>query len=145
MRTEPEYSGIIIRLTEFGLLKKNQFFTLQELFEKIEASQEERNFIKSRLVTFKGSMETQSDLIGYVSSPEGIANDNFDNHIYSLLPNAIYSYHDFLELKEARERAESASQQSVLAIRLAIYAIIISIIIGIGELMMNFISIIFKD
>lgn len=57
-----------------------------------------------------------------------------DDWIYTILPNAIVQYVDYLEIVEARKMASDANRNANMALMVTVYAVIISIILGLAQI-----------
>jgi hypothetical protein len=131
-----EEKNLVIRITKFGLNK--QKFTLNELYENLNTNQDDQTFIDVNLVRKRySSSDSPNHIIGYAGSISGSQSDVSTNHYFSLLPNALYNYVDYLEIKVARTHAEEANKKSNIAIGVSIAALIASVVLGIIQILVS--------
>ncbi|MFZ1806901.1 MAG: hypothetical protein WAU36_06765 [Cyclobacteriaceae bacterium] len=143
-----EEQNLILRVTKYALNKKQ--FLLGEMKEELDLSVEDYSFVISTMTKHEQGSDSPnhilaiSDFVWFDHPTIDVSRVDTNKSKYSLLPNAFYNYVDYLEIKEARKHADEAKKQSMLAIQLTIFAIIISIVIGIGDLLLNALNIIFN-
>ncbi len=132
--------NLIFRVTEYGM--NRQAFTLVEMKNDLDLKLAEYRYIRNRLCSYSGSTgDNPNHILGFVhpALDEDLkGHPEYDS--YSLLPTAIYNYIDYLELQDARKFAIDANKQSMLALRLTIFAIIISILFGLMGMFMQFLD-----
>jgi len=141
-----EEQNLILRVTEYALQKKQ--FLLSEMKQELNLSVEDYGFVTATMTKHEQGSDNPNHILAI---SDFIWDDrpltprvDTNKSKYSLLPNAFYNYVDYLEIKEARKHADEAKKQSMLAIQLTIFAIIISVIIGLGDLFLTAIGMIYK-
>ncbi|MEP2669485.1 MAG: hypothetical protein ABJH04_10845 [Cyclobacteriaceae bacterium] len=149
-----EEQNLILRITKYAVERK--FFTLQELYKDLKLGEgdpdnKEYNFLRSTLTCEQRSTQNPNHILVYygkipttVRTPDAITTFENDKRYYTLLPQAFYNYVDYLEIKEAKMHANEAKKQSMLAIQLTVFAILTSILIGLGDLFLTVLSMIYK-
>lgn len=131
-----EENNLVIRITKFGL--KNQKFTWNELCSTLNLTHDEKVFVEINLIRRRLSdTDSPNHLIGFSGYTSANGGENLDSWYFSLLPNALFSYVDYLEIKQARIHAEQANKKSDIAIRISIAALIASIVLGIIQIFVS--------
>jgi hypothetical protein len=133
--------NLIIRVTEYAI--EHDSFELSQLIKDLELGQDDARFLMGSLVS-KSTIADNPNHILVVGNPDILRtvkeNESGGKHYselrkpYRLLPTAFYNYVDYLEIKEARKQAVEAKQQASLAIQLTVYAIVISVLLGAGQI-----------
>jgi hypothetical protein len=145
-----EESSLILRITEYALNRKT--FSLLQLKEDLLLNNEDFQFISRTLTSKSMISDNPNQILVLVKRTEENIKRNAkynseivrDDDFFSLLPTAFYNYVDYLEIKEARKHADEAKRQASLALNLTIYAIIISILFGMGQLLFQVIEMYYK-
>lgn len=125
-----DQQNLIFRVIEYGLQK--DVFTLNNLKEDLKLDELTFQFVFNNLFTVNDQQST-NHLIASVYSITPLK--NYPPHGYyslqaRLLPNAIFQYIDYLEIKAARQAAIESR-------KLAWIAIWFSSIIGLGSLIVG--------
>lgn len=144
-----EESNLILRVTEYAI--KHNSFELDQLISDLKLEKGDSDFIKNSLVS-KSSIADNPNHILVVGDTDIIQTEtrnetggvNYSElrKPYRLLPTAFYNYVDYLEIKEARRQASEAKRQASLAIQLTLFAIIISLVIGLGQVFLQVVELI---
>ena len=123
---EIEKKNLVFRIIEYGL--KHPKFTVNALQKDLDLNKFEFLFLKNNLFSIGGNQNpnhiiaTERDY--FKESQKHIANplDRIDLNDYDcrLLPTAIFSYVDWLEIKEARKSATTSKFLAILAIAISI-------------------------
>ena len=146
-----EERNLIIRITEYAI--EHNSFELTQLIADLNLGQEDSEFIKNSLVSKSYTADnpnhilvvSNNDILRTVKENEtGGKNYSELRKPYRLLPTAFYNYVDYLEIKEARKQADEAKKQASLALQLTVFAIVISVLLGLGQLFFQLVEMIFK-
>ncbi len=127
---------LVYRIIDFGLnIAKDNVIVKQELITRLQISDLEQNFIKQVLEVNDQAHEpiNQNHIMIRVNTG-GSSNDR--DWQYRILPTALNSYHEYIELKEARRNAVDARKYSICAVILAalsLLAAFIQVIQGLYE------------
>jgi hypothetical protein len=134
---------LIIRVTEYGLT--HQRFALIDIKNDLKLNNAEFDYVLHTLTqlskTFTDSPNhilVGADLVQHKIS----SNVDWKRSTYSLLPNAFYNYVDYLEIKEARKQSIEAKNQSNMALQVAVYSLLASILLGLFSVFLSVIQII---
>lgn len=76
-------------------------------------------------------MITRNHLLAFANRPLTNRNADFREDEYQLVPTALFSYVDYLEIKEARRHATEAKVQASRAFKIAVWSLIVSSILGV--------------
>jgi hypothetical protein len=134
-----EEKNLIILICKYG--KKNKAFKIEDFYSTITGlTDSDKRFIENMLIYWGGSPDP-NHIVSFaskppthlVTSPPQRAEYLKQKHL-RLLPNALFSYIDHLEIVEARKAAETAKQQSRTAIIISVLALIVSTVLGIIEI-----------
>lgn len=137
-------SNLILRITEYAI--KHNSFDLAQLITDLQLGQDDSEFIKNSLVSKSTIADNPNHIlvvgnadITLTEKENATEGTNYSElrKPYRLLPTAFYNYVDYLEIKEARRQASEAKQQANLAIQLTLFAIIISVVIGLGQIFLQ--------
>jgi hypothetical protein len=122
-------NNLIVRVTEYGL--KCQRFKLTDLKRDLNLSVEDFNFVRDTLTQLNQKYTDNPNhiLVGAELDYFNTTTVNVEKSTYSLLPTAFYNYVDYLEIKQARIQANEAKKQSMIAIRISVAAIIVTVVI----------------
>jgi hypothetical protein len=134
-----ESENLILKITEYALNRKR--FTLNELVEDLSLDKEDTSFVANSLLAHNTDTNNPNHLL--TISKQEIVNQS-TVYYYSLVPTAFYNYVDYLEIKEARKHADEAKKQSMLALQITVYSILIAVILGLAQLLFSVIELLFK-
>lgn len=153
-----EPSNIILRITEYGIEHKS--FTIIKMVEDLAIPASDLSFLDT-LTSKEPKSDNPQHIIVFVHtnlknaerhkkallSPN--VNPNYvyqgkDDDYYAILPTAFYNFVDYIEIKEARKHAIEAKRQSTLALTLTQYALIISILFGLMEMLFKVFEVFIK-
>lgn len=146
-----EETNLILRVTDYAI--RNNSFPLTQLFSDLELDKNDKDFIENILISKSSRTTDNPNQILVVcgkamaqakrnETDELVVSDSMN--LYRLLPNAFYNYVDYLEIKEARKQADEAKRQANTALKLTIFAIIISILLGLGQIYFQIVQMIFR-
>lgn len=146
-----EERNLIIRVTEYAI--EHNSFELAQLIADLKLGQGDSDFLKNSLVSKSYTADNPNHIL--VVSNIDIQQTEKENDTggkdyselrkpYRLLPTAFYNYVDYLEIKEARKQANEAKKQASLALQLTVSAIIISVLLGLGQIFFQIVEMIFK-
>lgn len=136
-------NNIVLQLCKFGITKP--YFKIDDLYKTYpNLSKGEKNYIENVLLDSGGTPDPNhimsftdgSNHSQYIWNTEHRANVLAKNHI-RLLPSAIFSYIDHLEIVEARKAAKVAKEQSTMAIKISIWSLVAAILFGIIEIILT--------
>jgi hypothetical protein len=138
---------LTLKITEYGLT--NQSFSISKLKHDLQLSDHEADFVLSALCSESQSTNNPNHILCVYERTKtrsstnegGGINLHLPYNLYTLTPTAFYNYVDYLEIKEARKVANEAKQQSILALQITVYSIIIATLFGIGGLFFTIIQI----
>lgn len=142
-----EERNLIIRVTEYAI--EHDSFELSQLIKDLELGPDDSRYLMASLVSKSTTADNPNhilvvgnpDILGTVKENEtGGKSYSELRKPYRLLPTAFYNYVDYLEIKEARKQANEAKKQASLALELTVFAIIISVVIGLGQLIFQIIE-----
>jgi hypothetical protein len=128
---------LVYRVIKFGL--EHQTFTLHEIYDVLNIRHTGDRHILATLYTKYSNEENPNHIIACIS-PKFVDMKDMtaaENHQYTLLPNAVFQYNDYLEIKAAREAAQEARVAANKANNLAIYAIIITVVVSLVGLIID--------
>lgn len=135
-------NSLILRVIEYG--KDKDGFLIGDMFENLKLNDSDKKFIEYKLCDFGGSDSNPNHILGFNSNANlsqnfGAQREHFitQNEV-RILPNALFSYIDHLEIIEARKAAKSARTLSWIAIIISLLTGIGSLIIGYFQLLMAF-------
>ena len=142
-----EERNLIIRVTEYAI--DHNSFELAQLIADLKLGQDDSHFLMNSLVSKSTTADNPNHIL-VVGDPDILKTFKEDENIgisyselrkpYRLLPTAFYNYVDYLEIKEARKQANEAKKQASLALELTVFAIVISVIIGLGQIIFQVIE-----
>ncbi len=97
----------------------------------LNLSVEDFNFVRDTLTQLNQKYTDNPNhiLVGAELDYFNTTTVNVEKSTYSLLPTAFYNYVDYLEIKQARIQANEAKKQSMIAIRISVAAIIVTVVI----------------
>ena len=143
--------NLILRITKYAI--KHKSFELDQLITDLKLGQDDSDFVKNSLVSKSSTADNpnhilvvgNTDILGTVKeNSTGGRNYSQSRKSYRLLPTAYYNYVDYLEIKEARKQANEAKKQASLAVQLTVWAIIISVLLGLGQIYFQIVEMMFK-
>lgn len=125
---KPEnHPHLIYRIIKYGI-EKGQF-TLRQLYSDLKITPEERAYTNFT-INPGGSTDNPNHIIIFLSR-EG---NGLEDYTCAILPTAVMSYTDYLEIQEARKNSEFAKRQSFWALTISIIALVVSGLIGIVQI-----------
>ena len=153
-----EHSNIILRITEYGI--KHKSFTMTKIIEELAIPTSDLSFLDT-LTSKEPKSDNPQHVLVFVHANlknaerhekallNPYANSNCvyqgkDDDYYAILPTAFYNFVGYIEIKEARKHADEAKRQSTLALSLTQYALIISILFGLMEMLFKVSEILHK-
>ena len=127
---------LIFRVIEYGL--KKEYFTFSQLSRELNLPHNDKIYLWQSLTCWE-SYSTQNPnhiLVAIQRKPTEGGNREISakDYQYTLLPSAIVSYNEYLEIIEARKNSEIAKIQARKAHNISLLAIGISIIIGVVQI-----------
>ena len=124
------YNHLIFRIVEYGL--RQEYFTINQLAKdlNLRGDSNEVKYLTNTLVSRSNASDNINHLIVRVRIVQG---EKEDDWIYTLLPNAIIQYVDYLEITEARKMANDANRNSAAALSIAVVSILIGIVFGLWQ------------
>lgn len=146
-----EESNLILKVTEYAI--KHNSFELAQLIADLKLEQTDSDFVKNSLVSKSSGADNPNHILvvdntdimrTVVENDTGGKNYSELRKSYRLLPTAFYNYVDYLEIKEARRQANEAKTQASLALQLTTFTLIISIVLGLGQIFFQIVEMIFK-
>jgi len=135
-----EKQNLIYRIIEYGI--HNEIIVKQKLIEALQISDIDEQYIENVLqVIFPEDVNPNHIMVRVSDSAAPTAPRTWQ---FRILPNAIFQYNDYLEIKAAREsaefarnQAERANAQATKAQRTAMIAIYISAILGVVQILLQ--------
>jgi hypothetical protein len=131
---------LIFRVVEYGM--KKEYFTIRELVADLELSKDDEHYVNNVIKANGNTSDNINHLIVFVKRGENY--EDAYSYTYTLLPNAIVQYIDYLEIVEARKMAEEARKQSINAMNLAtqsnkiaLFALVASIFLGVVQIIIE--------
>lgn len=123
--------NLIIRIIEYGLEK--DVFTLNSLKEDLNLDEPTLKFIFNNLFAIN-DQQSANHLIALVQSIPANLKYQFSKSLNSLqvrlLPNAIFQYSDYLEIKAARQAAKESKKLAWIAIWISLFIGLASLVVG---------------
>jgi len=132
--------NLILKITKYAINRNS--FPLDQLITDLDLEKHDVEFVISNLVSKSNNSSNPNHLLvvdsGIIATEVGnsTGGKNFSElrKSYRLLPTAFYNYVDYLEIKEARKQANEAKKQATLALQMTVYAIAISILLGVSQM-----------
>jgi hypothetical protein len=136
-------SNLIYKIVKYGVYKEQ--FTVKDLSNDLNLSQLEQSFVVNFLLCINSNSASNYIMCTLSNYPENHRYDNFyrDSLITSpcrLLPDYLFKYVDYLEIKEARENSIKAHRQALKANRNSIIAIVITVLIGLVQCVLAYLQ-----
>lgn len=121
---------LLIRIASFAFLEQNTF-TKKDLIDSICPDQSEDQIEKQILNKFfENALNSNSGHNPDLETPFFVFRMDHnlsDRILYSIKRDVIFSYIDYLELKEARKSSKSAKRWAIFAILLNVIAIFVQV------------------
>lgn len=115
-----KHEQLVFKVIEYGM--KRQYFTFSQLVRDLNLPENDKTYLWQSLTCSKG-FETQNPnhiLITIQHGHEQVRKLSAKDYLYTVLPTAIVSYVDYLEIVEARKNSRQAFVISLLAIGISI-------------------------
>jgi hypothetical protein len=116
---------LVHRIIEYGI-NKEEIIVKQKLLEALQLSDIDEQYLNTVLLTNETFNINPNHIMVRVSDSSSA---NHRDWQYRILPTAINSYYEYMELQEARKNATDAKTYSILAIIIST----ISLILGFAQ------------
>ena len=113
-----KHNLLVFRIIEYGLNK--QYFSFNELKEHLKMSENDETYCWQSLIVQNTAGTQGPNHLMIVVKKDDLNSVDRKDWIFSLLPSAIVSYVDYLEIVEARRNSKWAFILSLLAILISI-------------------------
>jgi hypothetical protein len=123
-----EEKELVMRIIKY--VKTHHRATLTQIKEALELDQTDYNFMAMVLVKRINQRDNPNHILAFANRPDSNNGEDYREDEYQLVPTAVFSYVDYLEIKEARAQAAEAKNLSLLAIQIAVWSLILSSFIG---------------
>jgi hypothetical protein len=119
---------LIYRIIRYGL--NNESFTLTKLFKDLNLTEQEQEFVRYHFLKDSHN-EKPNHIIAYHEPFSMEGSISLSKKLISVLPNAVFQFNDYLEIKAAREAAKESKRLAWVAIGLSLVVGIIQIAVSI--------------
>lgn len=133
---------LVFRVIKYGM--NHQYFTLTQMFEEMKLGLLDKKFITDTLISRSPSHSENINHLLIITQNEVLVETKIEDYSFTLLPNAIIQYTDYLEIVEARENAKDAKQQSLIALQFSAASLIVAILLGLFQCFLTFMDILMK-
>ena len=127
-KTPEEEKQLILRIIKY--VRIHHRVTLQQIIDELKLDPTDQEFLVSTLSRKQGQGDNPNHVVAFVSRPNSNNYNLPKENEYQLLPTALFSYIDYLEIVEARKAAGDARKLSLTAIEIAVWSLVLSTLVG---------------
>jgi hypothetical protein len=123
---------LILRITKYAANQHREFY-YTDMKDALQLDDDDDGYILTNLTAFNSSTENPNHILQIyevITGKSGTAMSNRLASTYTLLPQALYNYVDYLEIVEARKAANEAKVLSLLSLRVAVWSLTLSVLVG---------------
>ena len=117
--------NLILRIIEFGI--KNPAFTYNQMTSDLKLNSNETTFTRHTLFSEQAQNDSPNKIFRLVDPR---ADSKVYNEPCMILPNALFSYIDHLEIVEARKAAKDSKKLAWIAIWISTGIGLVSLLLG---------------
>lgn len=140
--TTHEEKSLTLRLCKFGV--ENKAFKIDDFYSTIGGlTESDKRFIENILISW-GHPPDPNHIVSFASNPHPMdvrspqqRQAHLQKYHLRLLPNALFSYVDQLEIIQAREAAKEAKRLSWIAIWISSLIGLASLVVGLIQILKN--------
>lgn len=136
-----EAKHLILRVIEYAI--EHQEFKLGDIEKDLKLNNKESDYLRSTLTETQAKKSDNPNHILVVMDQviyERSGNTDSRSSTYTLVPQAYFNYVDHQEVVIARQAARDAANQASIAMRLAIYAIYLTLALGVWQIFFDVVT-----
>jgi hypothetical protein len=119
---EEEDRNLVLRVIKY--VKQHHRVTAMQISTALNLDEIDKHYLFTSLLKAFSQPENPNHILVYVDRPVTNTSGDYKEDQYQLLPTALFSYVDYLEIKEARKAADRAHRLSLRAIKISVWSLI---------------------
>ncbi len=118
-------------------VKKHNRVTLDQIRKALDLDPTDQRFLFEVLTQKMGNISLPNHIVAFANRPPNNREYNYWEDEYQLVPTALFSYVDYLEIKEARRAAVEARHLSLIAIIISAWGLVIGTLVSLLAILID--------